>query len=55
MRRFLQNSTLNPQTNMEYEADRAENSRQMAARSIAFYRAMGRKIENNKLGGGVQQ
>ena len=39
---------------MEYEADRAENSRQMAARSIAFYRAMGRKIENSKLGGGVQ-
>lgn len=40
---------------MEYEADRAENSRQMAARSIVFYRAMGRKIENSKLGGGVQQ
>lgn len=40
---------------MEYEADRAENSRQMAARSIAFYRAMGRKIENSKLGGGVQR
>ena len=39
---------------MEYEADRAENSRQMAARSIAFYRAMGRKIENSKLWGGVQ-